>query len=299
MKRITDWICKAAVKLANIANVTGYPHTVDNEQDYESRSRSVCAEEMGEKHDQGTARPKTACRPNRHVGNDCPNCDGRNRGQQEIRQGPLWQGRGESARSEFDGGTAQRDCAQGSKREVGMMVSLVRPIAENAPIYSVQLANTFIERFGEAGQIDHLKLQKLCYYAYGWWLALREDQPPLAQSRPQVWKLGPVFQPVYSAFASCKGDFIRETRKIDPFSPAYTIADNDTPESQVVDWVWDRYGHFKGIELSNKTHEVGTPWHDKVKANNFVIERFTELSDDEIRPYFRNLAINEGLIQVQ
>lgn len=179
------------------------------------------------------------------------------------------------------------------------MVQLKRPKIENAPVYSVQLANTFIERYGEDGFIDHLKLQKLCYYAYGWWLALRANEAPLAQSRPQVWKLGPVFQPVYSAFAAHRGDFIREPKKIDPFTPAYTIDAGDAAESQVIDWVWERYGHFTGTVLSNKTHEIGTPWHNKVKENKFVIERFTELTDDEVRPYFHNLAVQEGIIEGQ
>ena len=179
------------------------------------------------------------------------------------------------------------------------MVSLARPKTDEAPIYPVQLANTFIERYGKTGSIDHLKLQKLCYYAYGWWLALKSDSPPLAQTRPQVWKLGPVFQPVYSAFSAHRGDFIKEVKKIDPFTPAYVIDSGESDESQVVDWVWDRYGHFSGVDLSNKTHEPGTPWHNKVKENKFVIERYTELSDDEIRPYFYSLALKEGLINSQ
>ncbi|MGR3248551.1 MAG: Panacea domain-containing protein [Paracoccus sp. (in: a-proteobacteria)] len=164
---------------------------------------------------------------------------------------------------------------------------------DSAPYLPVQLANTFIERYGQTADIDHMKLQKLMYYAYGWWLALRDT--PLISAKPQVWKLGPVFRPVYSAFASHRGEPIKDLKKVDPFSPPYTIP-VESEGAKVVDWIWDRYGHYTGIELSEKTHEVGTPWHNKVKELNFVVPKFLELDDAEIRPYFYDLGVKEGFI---
>ncbi len=165
-------------------------------------------------------------------------------------------------------------------------------------IESVKVANTFVERFGEDGTISHMKLQKLCYYAYGWWLALCPNDPPLMQSKPQVWKLGPVFQPVYSAYASHRSSQIlaNQIKSVGPFRSAETISRSDNYESQIIDWIWGRYGHFTGIQLSDMTHEPGTPWHKKVVEKNFVVPRFTELTDDEIRPYFLALGKKEGFI---
>lgn len=163
---------------------------------------------------------------------------------------------------------------------------------------SVLVANTFVERFGN-DDMTHLKLQKLCYYAYGWWLALKPDEPTLMQSKPQVWKLGPVFQPIYSAYAGHRGGQIEpnQIKPIGPFEEARTIQQSDDSESKLIDWIWGRYGHFTGAQLSDMTHEPGTPWHNKVKDKGFVVERFLDLEDDEIRPYFYNLAKKEGFIE--
>ena len=161
---------------------------------------------------------------------------------------------------------------------------------------AVQIANTFIERYARDGNIDHLKLQKLSYFAYGWWLAICAGRPPLANVRPQVWKLGPVFLPIYGAFASFRDGNIHHPQKIGPFQSALSIPDDDGNESEVVNWIWARYGHFRGVELSNMTHEPGTPWYNIAKSKNFVVPKYFEMSDDENRPYFTELARKEGLI---
>jgi uncharacterized phage-associated protein len=165
-----------------------------------------------------------------------------------------------------------------------------------APYSPVVLANTFIQKFGQDNHISHLKLQKLCYYAYGWWLAFRGT--PLTTVPPQVWKLGPVFQPIYSAFASSRADAIKEMRSDNPFVPASVIPAEDTSEIQLIDWIWQRYGGYTGVELSDKTHEVGTPWHDAVKSRGYVVPRFLEMDQNAVGAYFRNVAKAEGY-QVQ
>ncbi len=165
-----------------------------------------------------------------------------------------------------------------------------------ANLPAVQIANTFIGRYAADGNIDHLKLQKLSYYAYGWWLAFCPSQSPLANVRPQVWKLGPVFLPIYGAFAGFRDNYITEPQKIGPFQPSKMIELSDESESAVVDWIWGRYGHFSGVQLSNMTHEFGTPWYTIAKSRNFVVPKYFEMSDDENRTYFTNLAEKEGLI---
>ena len=162
---------------------------------------------------------------------------------------------------------------------------------------SIAVANTFIKRYGKSSPITHMKLQKLCYYAYGWWLALCPNEPVLMQSKPQVWKLGPVFRPIYSAFASHRNQKILEAKKLNPFAPPEDIDMSDANESQVIEWVWGRYGRFSAVQLSEMTHEPGTPWRKKVEECEYRVPRFLELSDDEIRPYFVDLARKEGFIK--
>ncbi|MEZ5823960.1 MAG: DUF4065 domain-containing protein [Geminicoccaceae bacterium] len=172
---------------------------------------------------------------------------------------------------------------------------LTKP-TEAPPFPAVQLANTFIERYSDGGQIDHLKLQKLCYYAYGWWLALSGEDAPLTRDKPQVWKLGPVFRPIYGAFASYRGGLIDKKQKVGPFSGEDSIPVSERNESQFVEWIWGRYGHFDGLKLSKMTHEPGTPWYKIAKEHDFVVPKFLEMNDDENRSYFYNMASEEGLI---
>lgn len=165
-------------------------------------------------------------------------------------------------------------------------------------IPAIDLANSFVQRFGGESIIDHLKLQKLCYFADGWWLALRSDtEGRLCAQKPQVWKLGPVFAPVYSAFSSYRGDPIREMRGASPFDEPHSVEQgNDSRISKLIDWVWAKYGKFDGVELSDMTHQPGTPWFKIAKAHGFEVPRFTEIPDDLNKAYFVGLAKEAGIL---
>jgi len=180
----------------------------------------------------------------------------------------------------------KRTDGQGEINETGGMMV--------APFPPVQLANTFVARHGDTGSISHLKLQKLCYYTYGWWLAFKDGR--LTEQGPQVWKLGPVFHPIYTAFSGNRASSIKELAPIGPFDPASVIANDESDESRIVDWVWRRYGSYTGPKLSDMTHEKGTPWYKIASDNSFMIPKFQEMPDNEIRPYFRELAQKEGLL---
>src|SRR5436309_2096397 len=66
------------------------------------------------------------------------------------------------------------------------------------PYRPMALANNLIRRFGYQRGITHMKLQKLVYYAHGWWLAYRFPEQLLTE-RPEVWRHGPVFPSMYMA----------------------------------------------------------------------------------------------------
>ena len=58
------------------------------------------------------------------------------------------------------------------------------------------VANFFIGRFQEAQDpVTNLKLQKLLYYAQGWYLAFFDE--PLFDERIEAWLHGPVVPPIY------------------------------------------------------------------------------------------------------
>lgn len=62
------------------------------------------------------------------------------------------------------------------------------------PYHPLAFANEFILKAQPAG-VEHMKLQKLVYYSYGWWIAYHEE--PILTEPPQVWRYGPVFVSLY------------------------------------------------------------------------------------------------------
>jgi uncharacterized phage-associated protein len=152
---------------------------------------------------------------------------------------------------------------------------MVKPLA---------LANAFIDRFADHVGIQHMKLQKLCYYAYGWWLTAHEE--PLLDRGPEVWRYGPVFSELYSDLKAFGNQLIPRAQLAyfnDPVPPMVDEAEH----LQLVDWIWRKYGKFTAAELSEMTHRPGTPWRKMAEAYNFKVPLNLAIPDAEMRAYFR------------
>jgi uncharacterized phage-associated protein len=155
------------------------------------------------------------------------------------------------------------------------------------------LANTFIDRHGHNAGIGHMKLQKLCYYAYGWWLASHND--PLLTDAPEVWQYGPVFGTLYKALRGLGGEPILRPVP-DLLSASSVFSDqplsapkiNDEEVLSFIDAIWGMYGQYTAVELSNMTHRKGTPWQTEAEKNNYSVPKHYQIPDDVIKNYFRN-----------
>lgn len=98
------------------------------------------------------------------------------------------------------------------------------------------------------------KLQKLCWYAYSWYLTLNfnPEKPgefnKLIEDRAQAWVHGPVFSNLYA----------------DGKYEDYTKV-NDSPEiknKEIISFleeVYDIYGKYSGDDLESITHQE-SPW---------------------------------------
>lgn len=154
------------------------------------------------------------------------------------------------------------------------------------------LANAFIQKAGRDNGIEHMKVQKLAYFAYGWWLALKNE--PLLSESPQVWKYGPVFNSLYHSLSHFKGDRIKEPQKKSPFEEKIeTIEDEEV--IKLIDWIWDRYSRYTAIELSDMTHSKGTPWREVAEESRFVVPRNFEIPQDKIMAFFKKEAEELGI----
>ncbi len=121
----------------------------------------------------------------------------------------------------------------------------------------VTIVNYFIKKYAADDQLTPMKLIKLTYIAYGWYLALSNGKQ-LVSEEPQAWDLGPVLPTLYHSLKQHGGNKVKE--------PVYlksavndVISDED---SEFLDFIWDKYGQYSGKELSAITHTQGTPWSE-------------------------------------
>ena len=158
-----------------------------------------------------------------------------------------------------------------------------------APYRPLVIANEFISRFGNEG-IEHMKLQKLVYCAYGWWLASRGlEGVRLTSEGPQVWTYGPVFKSLYRNLKVFGRSEITEPQSDGPFTAVGRVDDDDLEVIQLIEWVWGRYGHLSGFALSDMTHKKGTPWHRVASEHGFVVPLNTPIPDKYIYEEFKML----------
>lgn len=154
------------------------------------------------------------------------------------------------------------------------------------PYTPLAVANTFIARHGGERGIEHMKLQKLDYYAHGWWLAY--EPAPLMVEAPEVWKFGPVFDSLYRTLCPFGSRPINAPQRPSPFEGAPIIEDERV--IQLVDWIWNRYGAYSSFKLSEMTHEPGTPWHQLAEANSYNVPKHFQIPHELVAEYFKKEA---------
>lgn len=131
------------------------------------------------------------------------------------------------------------------------------------------------------GPMTAMKLQKLCYYAYGYHLAW--EGTPLFPQRFQAWANGPVSPALYRNHAG-----------------RFTLAAGDIPgnpddlsdgERESIDLVLRGYGDLTAHQLSVMTHRE-SPWlKARERAKVAPMERSDErLRDGDIYEYFDDLT---------
>ena len=98
--------------------------------------------------------------------------------------------------------------------------------------------------------ISNLKLQKLVYYAQGFYLAFYGK--PLFPEKIHSWEHGPVVKSLYHSYKQYGSSAIPPPNDID--------FDKFDPETrEFLDEVYEEFGQFSAWKLRNMTHEE-PPW---------------------------------------
>jgi len=157
------------------------------------------------------------------------------------------------------------------------------------------IANQFLDRARAEGRtLTPMQIQKLCYLAHGFNLALFDE--PLIKDKAFAWDWGPVYPELYDAVkrfgsGSIEGDICENNWAFMPHIRGNRVdADLNEREAALVDRVWKDYGEFDGFQLSALTHEDGSPWEAVYRpgVKNILIP------DDLIKEYF--VGVTNGTI---
>lgn len=144
------------------------------------------------------------------------------------------------------------------------------------------IANEFL-KLSEGKPINQMWLQKLVYIANGWNLAINDA--PLFDDRIEAWDGGPVVRTIWNHLR----DLGRNTkdRYLGNKDGIPYQAELSDSERDVISHVWKRYGQYSGNELSQLTHQEGTPWSNAY----FGRGRNSSLDQNDIKQHFVELAL--------
>ncbi|HDR8486315.1 TPA: DUF4065 domain-containing protein [Bacillus cereus] len=140
--------------------------------------------------------------------------------------------------------------------------------------------NDVAQYFLSQESMTHKKLQKLCYYAYAWNLALHDEY--LFTDKFQAWVHGPVSPGLYQEYKVYGWNEIPQ-----PGELPQSVQENERIMN-ILELVYNSYRDFDGDELEILTHQED-PW---LNARGGIPEHFPSnsvIEDRIIREYYRNV----------
>lgn len=142
-------------------------------------------------------------------------------------------------------------------------------------IYSLANAFLCIE------SMTHKKLQKLCYYAKAWYLALYDTN--IISEDFEAWVHGAVQPELYQQYKSYGFSFI----------PKLNCDDYSIPEEyhSFAQEIFSAYGHLNGDELERLNHSED-PWLNARKGLKPWQGSSNVIKEDDMKSYYRSLMDN-------
>lgn len=139
--------------------------------------------------------------------------------------------------------------------------------------YNVRdIANYFLylDQQNDGDGISNLKLQKLVYYAQGFYSAIFDS--PLFSDKIEAWTHGPVVSSLYQAYKHHGSTLI-------PTNQHFDMSSIDKDTLGLLDEVYDVFGQYSAWKLRDMTHEE-KPWIDHENEAD-------EIPLSEITSYFK------------
>lgn len=157
-----------------------------------------------------------------------------------------------------------------------------------APYDARAIANLVLDKADELGaEVTQLQLYKMVYFAHGWYLATEGRR--LVNQDFQAWSYGPVIRVLRDAFKAYGTKPIRgraerlniytgELVALEPISNPFDV--------DFIQKIVEFYHVYDGWELSEMTHEKGSPWdliwNSKIPIGNLGLR----IDEDMIERHF-------------
>ncbi len=154
------------------------------------------------------------------------------------------------------------------------------------------LANFILDTFENRGiSISNLSLQKYMYFCHGWCWA--HFDRALIDREFEAWQFGPVSRLVYSQFsASRRKPIATRAHVVTPLGATSSIIPYAFSATMNVflRHVLEKYWNLTAFQLSDLTHDVGSPWW-RVRHD----EEFERLGQAKIPDRFISAWFKESL----
>jgi uncharacterized phage-associated protein len=153
------------------------------------------------------------------------------------------------------------------------------------------IANYFLDYGASKGQtVTTMSLLKILFFAHAWHLA--KTGKPLVGQPFEAWQYGPVNRVVYEQFKGF-GDKPIDSRAciLNAAVGRYEIArcgEIDAETSGLLRNIFDYYSRFHPFQLSDLTHEKGSPWDEVWSEATRRSVPGMVISNDSIRDWFQN-----------
>ena len=120
--------------------------------------------------------------------------------------------------------------------------------------------------------ISNLKLQKLCYYAQGFFLSLHGKR--LFDETLQAWQHGPVIPNLYQKYKEFGASCLIPDK-------GFNIQNLPKEITEFLDDIYAEFGQYSAWRLRDMTH-AETPW-----LSSYNKKKDDIISDDEMKKFFK------------
>ena len=162
--------------------------------------------------------------------------------------------------------------------------------------HPAHIANFFLGR----KKYNNFVLNKLVYFAYGFYLASRNRE--LFSEPIEAWKYGPVITSLYHRFAEFGNNLIEKKFRFHSYSKDEfripEVKENDYESLDILETVYETYGSLAEVDFQKLTHHQNSPWgrayienSDHVVINKIDIKQYflSLLPIRELKPEIKEL----------